>query len=141
MNKRVPQDLIPGLIWLLVSISNLQIRKYSICRIFADDISNISIFKGLNTSANELDNNLVTTDNMKYQQKTSLNLHYSRQVWETIFSRQVKKQFHSTFDCNEEQISQTFHAKLFSYFLQCIIFKVNKLLRSYVKLHNFLLNS
>ena len=63
-------------------------------KLFADDTSLFSVVYNANTTAKELNNDLVKINRWAYQWKMSFNLDPSKQAQEVIFSRKTKKEYH-----------------------------------------------
>ena len=76
-------------------------------KLFADDTSLFSVVYNANTTAKELNNDLVKINRWAYQWKMSFNLDPSKQAQEVIFSRKTKKEYHSPLAFNNNNVSET----------------------------------
>ena len=76
-------------------------------KLFADDTSLFSVTHGINTSANELSNDLAKINNSAFQWKMNFNPDTSKQAQEIIFSRKSKKISHPPLFSNNIQAAQS----------------------------------
>ena len=76
----VPQGSILGPLLFLIYINDLADGLSSIAKLFADDISLFSVVHNANTTAKELNNDLVKISNWAYQWKMSFNPDLSKQA-------------------------------------------------------------
>ena len=88
VNAGVPQGSILGPLLFLVYINDLSTGLSSNPRLFADDTSLFSVVYDRNTSANELNNDLLKIRSWAYQWKMSFNPDPSEQAQEVIFFSQ-----------------------------------------------------
>ena len=117
-------------------------------KLFADDASLFFVVHNANTTAKELNNDLVKISSWDYQWKMSFNADRRKQAQEVIFSRKTKKEYHlhPTFNNNnvrETDSQKNLHVALdnrlsFEDHLKMILNKVNKTIGLLHKLHNIL---
>ena len=112
VNAGVPQGSILGRLLFLIYINDLSTGLSSNPRLFADDTS---LFR--NTSANELNNDLLKIRSWSYQWKMSFNPDPSKQAQEVIFSRNIKKPNHPELIFNNIPVNQTSYQKHLGMFL------------------------
>ena len=74
---------------------------------FADDTSLFSVIHNVDTSANELNNDLYQINKRTFQWEMSFNLDRSKQAQEIIFSRKTKKICHLSLRFNSSIVSQS----------------------------------
>ena len=86
-------------------------------KLFADDTSLFSVIHDVDTSANELNNDLYQINKWAFQWKISFNPDPSKQAQEIIFSRKTKKFSHSSLRFNKSIVSQTPYQKHLGIFL------------------------
>ena len=91
VNAGVPQGSILGPLLFLIYINDLAVGLSSNAKLFADDTSLLSAVHNANTTAEELNNDLVKISRWAYQWKMSFNPDPSKQAQEVIFSRKTKK--------------------------------------------------
>ena len=92
VNSGVPQGTILGPLLFLIYINEYGLSTNA--KLFADDTSLFSVVYNANTTAKELNNDLVKINRWAYQWKMSFNLDPSKQAQEVIFSRKTKKEYH-----------------------------------------------
>ena len=102
VNAGVLQGSILGTLLFLVYTNDL-----STGRLFADDTSLFSVVHDRNTSANELNNDLLKIRSLAYQWKMNFNPDPSKQAQEVIFSRKIKKPNHPELILNKVPVNQT----------------------------------
>ena len=117
VNAGLSQRSILGLLLFLVYINDLADGLSSNAKLFEDDTSLFSVIHDVDTSANELSNDLYQINKWALQQKMSFNLEPSKQVREIIFSRKTKKIFHPLLRYNNSIVSQTPYQKHLGIFL------------------------
>ena len=86
------QGSILGPLLFLVYVNDLANGYSSNAKLFADDASLFSVVHNANTTAKELNNDLVKINRWAYQWKMSFNPDPSRHAQEVIFSRKTKKE-------------------------------------------------
>ena len=96
VNAGVPQGSMLGPLLFLIYINDLADGLSSNAKLFADDISLFSVVHNANTTAKELDNDLVKISSRAYQWKMNLNPDPIKQAQEVIFSRKTKKRIPSS---------------------------------------------
>ena len=144
----VPQGSILGPLLFLIYINDLANGLPSIAKLFADDTSLFSVVHNANTTAKELNNDLVKISNWAYQWKMSFNPDPSKQAQEVIFSRKLNKDYHPPLAFNNNNVPETDSQKhlgiildnrlSFANHLKMILNKVNKTVGLLRKLHNIL---
>ena len=87
VNAGVPQGSILGPLLFLTYLNDLSGDLSYKTKLFADDASLFNVAHGINTSANELNNDLKKVSNWVFQWKMSFNPDPSKQPQEVIFSR------------------------------------------------------
>ena len=117
VNAGLSQGSILGFLLFLVYINDLADGLSLNAKLFADDASLFSVIHDVDTSANELNNDLYQINKWALQQKMSFNLDPSKQVREIIFSRKTKKIFHPLLRFNNSIVSQTPYQKHLGIFL------------------------
>ena len=105
-NAGVPQGSILGSLLFLIDINYLSGDLSPKAILFADDTSLFNVVHDINTSANELNNDLKKVSNWALQFKTSFSPDPSKQAQEVIFSRKLKKVPHSPLVFNNANVSQ-----------------------------------
>ena len=93
----------------LVYINDLADGLSSNAKLFADETSLFSVIHDVDTSANELNNDLYQINKWAFRWKTSFNPDSSKQVQEIIFSRKAKKISHPSLRFNNSIVSQTLY--------------------------------
>ena len=66
-----------------------------------------SVVRNVNTTAKELNNDLVQVNSWAYQWKMSFNPEPSKQAQEVIFSRKTKKDYHPPLAFNNNNVAET----------------------------------
>ena len=100
----VPQGSILGPLLFLIYINDLADDLSSIAKLFADDTLLFSVVHIVNTTAKELNNDLVKISNWEYQWKMSFNPDPSKQTQEVIFSRKLNKDYHLPLPFNNNDV-------------------------------------
>ena len=106
VNAGIPQGSILGPLLFLIYINDLSGDLSSKTNLFAHDTSLFNVAHGINTSANELNNDLKKVSNWAFLWKMSLNPDPSKQSQEVIFSRKLKKLTHPSLVFNNANVSQ-----------------------------------
>ena len=117
VNAGVPQGSILGPLLFLIYINDLADGLSSNAKLFADDTSFFSFTHHVDTSANELNNDLYQIIIWAFQWKMSFNPDPSKQVQEIIFSRKTKKICHPSLHFNNSIVSQSPYQKHLGMFL------------------------
>ena len=148
VNAGVPQGSILGPLLFLIYINDLADGLSSNAKLFADDTSLFSVVHNANTTAKELNNDLVKISRWAYQWKMSFNPDPSKQAQEVIFSRKLNKDYHPPLAFNNNNVPETDSQKhlgiildnrlSFANHLKMILNKVNKTVGLLRKLHNIL---
>ena len=107
VNAGVPQGSILGPLLFLIYTNDLADGLSSNAKLFADDTSLFSVVHNANTTAKELNNDLVKISRWAYQWKMSFNPDPSKQAQEVIFSRKTKKEYHPPLAFNNNNVSKT----------------------------------
>ena len=135
-NTGVPQGSILGPLLFLIYVNDLADGLSSNPKLFADDTSLFSVVHNANTTAKELNNDLVKINRWAYQWKMSFNPDPSKQAQEVIFSRKTKKENDPPLAFSNNNVSETNSQKhlgvvldnhlSFEDHLKMILNKVNK---------------
>ena len=117
-------------------------------KLFADNMSLFSVVHDLNTSTNNLNEDLKKINDWATQWKVSFNPDPTKQAQEIIFSLKIKKPFHTPLNFNNTNVKQAAFQKhldlildsqlSFEEHLKTIFSKVNKTIGLIRKLRNFL---
>ena len=92
VNAGVPQGSIPGsLLFLIYTNNDLADGLSSNVKLFVDDTSLCFVVHNTNTTAKELNYDLVKINRWTYQWKTSFNPDPNKKVQEVIFSRKKER--------------------------------------------------
>ena len=115
-----------------------------------DDTSLLSVTLDINTSANELNNDLVKINNWDFQWKINFNPDPSKQAQQVIFGRKLKKISHPPLFRNDIQVPRSSYQKhlcividehlTLCKHLKTLTCKINKIIGLLRKLQNLLLN-
>ena len=148
VNAGAPQVSILGFLLFLVYINDLADGLSWNAKLFADDTSLFSVIHDVDTSANELNDDLYQINKWAFQWKMSFNLNPRKQAQEIIFSGKTKKIYHLSLLFNNSIVSQSPYQKHLGIFLDAeltfeehwkvIITKVNKAVGLIRKLRNVL---
>ena len=144
----VPQGSILGPLFFLIYINDLSDGLTANPKLFADDTSLFSVIHNINSTANDLNSDLMKISNWAFQWKMRFNPDPKKQAQEVIFSRKINKIDHHPlyFDQNLVKSSST-HKHLgiiidtrldFNLHLKNVQNKVNKtinLFRSFIRPH------
>ena len=102
----VLQGSILGPFLFLIYINDLSEGLSSNAKLFADDTSLFSVIHDGNTSAFELNNDLVKINRWAFQWKMSFNSDPKKQAQEVIFSRKSKATSHPPLVFNNDNVMQ-----------------------------------
>ena len=144
----VPQGSTVGPLFFLIYINNLSDGLTSNPKLFADDTSLFSVVHNINSTANDLTNDLIKISNWAFEWKMWFNPDPNKQAQEVTFSRKINKIDHLLlyFNQNSVKLSST-HKHLgmvldtrvdFSLHLKNVQNKVNKTITLLCKLQNTL---
>ena len=103
----VPQGSILGPLFFLIYINDLSENLVTNPKLFADDTSLFSIVHDLNSTADNLNQDLAKINDWAYQWKMNFNPDPTKQAQEVIFSRKNKKQIHPPLHFNKNLVQQT----------------------------------
>ena len=113
VNAGVSQGSILGLLLFLIYINDLADGLSSNAKSFADDTSLFSVVHNVNSTAKELNNDLVKISSWTYQWKMSFNPDLRKQAQEVIFSRKTKKDCHPPLAFKNNNVQETdFHKNI-----------------------------
>ena len=90
----------------LIYINDLSGDLSSKAKLFTDDASLFNVAHDINTSTNELNNNLKKVSNWAFQRKMSFNPDLSKQSQEVIFSQILERVPHPPLVFNNADVSQ-----------------------------------
>ena len=96
-----------GPLLFLIYINDLADGLSSNAKLFPDDTSLFSVVHDVDTSANELNNDLYQINKWAFQWKMNFNPDPSKQAHEIIFSRKTKKICHPSLRFNNSIVSQS----------------------------------
>ena len=96
VNAGVPQGSILGPLLFLIFSNDLADGLSSNAKLFADDTSFFSFMHDVDTSANELNNDLYQINKWAFQWKMSFNPDPRKQAQDIIFCRNTEKICHPT---------------------------------------------
>ena len=87
----VPQGSILGPLFFLIYINDLSDGLTSNPKLFADDTSLFSVIHNINSTANDLNSDLMKISNWAFQWKMIFNPDINKQAQEVTFSRKINK--------------------------------------------------
>ena len=87
----VPQGSILGPLFFLIYINKLSDGLNSNPKLFADETSLFSVVHNINSTAKDLNSDLMKISNWIFQWKMRFNLDPNKQAQEAIFSRKINK--------------------------------------------------
>ena len=131
----VPQGSILGPLFFLIYINDLSDGLTSNPNLFADDTSLFSVVENINSTANDLNSDLIKISDWAFQWKTRFNPDPIKQAQEVIFSRKIMKIDHPPLYFNENLLKSSTQKHLgmildtkldFSLHLKNVQNKVNK---------------
>ena len=142
----VPQGSILGPLFFLIYIKDLSDGLTSNPKLFADDTSLFSVIHNINSTANDLNSDLIKISNLAFQWKIRFNSDPSKQAQEVIFSRKINKIDHLSLYFKQNLVkSSSAHKNLgmvlnirldFNLHLKNVQNKVNKTIGLLRKLQN-----
>ena len=142
----VPQESILGPLFFLIYISDLSDDLTTNPKLFADDTTLFSVVQNINSTANNLNSDLIKISGWAFQWKMRFNPDPKKQAQEVIFSRKINKIDHSPLYFNENLVKSSstqshlgtiLDTKLdFSLDLKNVQNKVNKTIGLLRKLHD-----
>ena len=106
-----------GPLFFLVYINDLADGLSLNVKLLADNTSLFSVIHNVDTSANELNNDLYQINKWAFQWKMSFNPDPSKQAQEIIFSGKTKKISHPLLRFNNSNVLQTAYQKHLGLFL------------------------
>ena len=107
VNVGALQGSILGPLLFLIYINDLADGLSSNAKLFPDDTSFFSVVHDVDTSVNELNNDLYQINKWAFQRKMNFNPDPSKQAHEIIFSRKTKKICHPSLRFNNSIVSQS----------------------------------
>ena len=110
-----------GPLLFLIYINDLADGLSSNAKLFPDDTSLFSVVHDVDTSANELNNDLYQINKWAFQWKMNFNPDPSKQAHEIIFSRKTKKICHPSLRFNNSIVSQSPYQKHLGKFLDALL--------------------
>ena len=146
--RGVPHGSILGPLLFLIYINDLSEGLSTNAKLFADDTSLFSVIHDIQTSANDLNNDLKAINKWAFQWKMSFNPDPTKQAQEVIFSRKTKKSSHPPLVFNNANVCHTASQKhlgiildsqlMFETHLKTVTTKINKTIGLLRKLQNVL---
>ena len=143
-----PKDLSFRPLFFLIYINNLSDGLTANPKLFADDTTLFSVIHNINSTANDLNSDLMKISNWAFQWKMRFNPDPKKQAQEVIFSRKINKIDHPPLYFNQNLVkSSSTHKHLgmildtrldFNLHLKNIQNKVNKTIGLLCKLQNTL---
>ena len=113
----VPQGSILGPLLFLIYINDLAENLSSNSKLFADDTSLFSVVRDLNTSANEINDDLKNIEAWAHEWKVSFNPDPLKQAQEVIFSLKRNKPHHPDIIFNGNPVKKSSSQKHLGMFL------------------------
>ena len=101
----IPHGSILGPLFFLIYIKDLSDGLTSNPKLFADDTSLFSVIHNINSTANDLNIDLIKISNWAFQWKIGFNSDPNKQAQEVIFSRKFNKIGHLPLYFNQNFIS------------------------------------
>ena len=103
----VPQGSILGPLFFLIYINNLSDGLTSNPKLFADNTSLFSAIHNINSTANDLNSDLMKISNWAFQWKMRFNPDPNKQAQEVIFSRKINKIDHPPLYFNQNLVKSS----------------------------------
>ena len=100
----VPQGSILGPLFFLIYINDLSDGLTSNPKLFADGTSLFSVIHNINSTANDLNSDLMKISNWAFQWKMRFNPDPNKQAQEVIFSRKINKIDHPPLYFNQNLV-------------------------------------
>ena len=116
----VPQESILGPLLYLVYINDLADGLSTNAKLFAYDTSLFSVIHDVETSANELNDDLYQINKCTFQWKIIFKPDQRKQTQEIIFNRKTKKISHPSLRINNNIVSQTLYFLMLNWLLRNI---------------------
>ena len=107
INAGVPQASVLGSPFFLIYINDLPQALHSDVKLFADDTSLFSVIHDVDVSPATLNNELVKIQEWACNWKISFSPDKNKQAKEAIFSRNLRKVFHSNLSFNDQPIERS----------------------------------
>ena len=104
----VPQGSILGSIFFLIYINDLSDGLTSNTKLFVDDTSLFSVVQNINSTANDLNSDLIKISDWTFQWKMRFNLDPKKQAQEVVFSRNTNKSDHPPFHFNDNLVKSSY---------------------------------
>ena len=130
----------------LIYINDLTEGLTANVKLFADDTSLFSVVHDIQTSANDLNEDLKIINNWAFQWKMSFNGESTKQAYEVIFSCKAKEIYHPPLVFNNTSFSQSSYQKqlgvildsklIFDEHLKIVSLEISKTLGILQRLHN-----
>ena len=107
VQARVPQGSILSPLFFLVYINDLSDGLNSNPKLFADDTSLFSVVQNINSTANDLNSDLIKISDWAFQWKMRFNSDPKKQAQEVICSRKINKTDHLPLYFNENLVKSS----------------------------------
>ena len=104
---RILQGSILGPLSFLIYINGLSDGLTSNPKLFADDTSLFSVVQNINSTANDLNSDLIKISDWAFQWKMKFNPDPKKQAQEVIFSRKINKIDHPPLYFNENLVKSS----------------------------------
>ena len=104
---RVPQGSILGPLYFLIYINDLSDGLTPNPKLFADDTSLFSVVQNINSTANDLNSDLMKISDCDFQWKIRFTPDHKKQAQEIIFSRKINKTDHPPLCFNENLVKSS----------------------------------
>ena len=102
-----PHGSILGPLFFLIYINDLSDGLTSNPKLFADDTSLFSVVQNINSTANDLNSDLIKISDWAFQWKMRFNPDPKKQAQEVIFSRKINKIDHPPLYFNENLVKSS----------------------------------
>ena len=104
----VPQRSILEPLFFLIYINDLSDGLTLSTKLFADDTSLFSVVQNINSTANDLNSDLIKISDWTFQWKMRFNLDPKKQAQEVVFSRNTNKSDHPPFYFNDNLVKSSY---------------------------------